>query len=576
MPIVNPTTGITSQFSRALDKFNPPGPLPVPVTRSFLFEIIDGTTKVIKESFTLVVPPNAVSIKEGQRVNITKTFGNVFVDDYGPDNITITIRGYSGTSRAFPTFQPAGASVTPAWMLTAQAIGESMINVLGYDHKSAFYTFRDTIMRYKYNYPTTYGDMILRVYDLYDEQSYDCVLLEFSCDREAARPMYYPYSISLLVYGMPDLIGDQYPAFIGLGGIIDSIFDNINAALAWLDAGFAFVQAIKNSVAIVRNSLDMLGRQLAMYTGELSSVLRSPLDITKQLIEAVGSMSTAVDAAYNNYKITKGAYVNAKEMVQYTWRNTMKLYHEAVSEGSQKAKTSSVPLDNGMSIPTGDALHANTPDTGMGAVPADRVSKTLQAQFTGSISYTIKANDTLQSIATTMLGDVNLWPFIAAFNGITNNYELHQLTTLLLPVKSTAGNQTKDRFLVSEDPARDPYGTDIKIDESGDFVVNESGDVSTVSGTENIRQWIDMVLDTERGSMLRQTAFGLTAVSGMAGDDLAVRYLRSGIRTALKMDPRIERVNSVNISVAGDVVNINVDIEVVGLAEILSATMKLV
>ena len=53
------------------------------LSKSWLFEIVDKETKDIIESFTLIMPPQSLTIKEPQRTSITKTFGNVFVDDYG-------------------------------------------------------------------------------------------------------------------------------------------------------------------------------------------------------------------------------------------------------------------------------------------------------------------------------------------------------------------------------------------------------------------------------------------------------------------------------------------------------------
>ena len=84
------------------------------LAKSFLFAVVDSETENIETSFTLVVPPNAYSIKEPHRVSIIKTFGNAFIDDYGPDNIQLVIKGISGTAHAFPTFKTdnksAGAS----------------------------------------------------------------------------------------------------------------------------------------------------------------------------------------------------------------------------------------------------------------------------------------------------------------------------------------------------------------------------------------------------------------------------------------------------------------------------------
>ena len=38
--------------------------------KSWLFEIVDRKSQTVRESFTLVLPPNTVQIKEPQRVSV--------------------------------------------------------------------------------------------------------------------------------------------------------------------------------------------------------------------------------------------------------------------------------------------------------------------------------------------------------------------------------------------------------------------------------------------------------------------------------------------------------------------------
>ena len=73
------------------------------LSRSVLFEIVDIEGGV-EQSFTLVIPPMAWSVREPARVHNEKTFGGSFTDDYGEDNLEIIIAGHSGTDRAFPTY----------------------------------------------------------------------------------------------------------------------------------------------------------------------------------------------------------------------------------------------------------------------------------------------------------------------------------------------------------------------------------------------------------------------------------------------------------------------------------------
>lgn len=573
MAIINPIPGVQGQFNRALNKFKPPEPLPTPVTRSFLFEIINTQTSLIEKSFALVVPPQAVSIREPERVSITKTFGNVFVDDYGPDNIQIMIRGFSGTSHAWPTFRMGGSAELPANTVSYMAQNTPLTE--GYTHKTAFYTFRDEIMRYKLNNPDTFGDMKLRVYDLYDEQSYDCVLMEFSCDRTSERPLYYPYTITLLAYRMPDAEGDTTPTPIMMGGVVDKILTGIDTAVNWMQGGFAFVSAIKSTVATIANTANLIASSLATFTGDIAAVATSPLDLTKQLFTLVDSFASTVETAYSNYKMTEDAYLNAKEMVQDMYRNTLRLYHEAIGQGAQSSRIERLIIDLGLDIPSGSDIHVLSTDRNMGVKEASRKYKVVSKSFSGVKLYSVKGKDTLQSIALSQMGDSNLWPYLASVNKLRDNTDLQTKTEIYVPDLSQRKALNKDSFIVTEDSTRDPYGTDIRVDSNGNFVLAENNDFALISGLDNVQQSVDRMFKTPLGSMLKQTAIGLSAQPGMPGTASAFGYLRMGCRSALKLDPRISKVSKFYFTIQSDVIEMGLDLEIVGSDKVLPVSITL-
>ena len=146
---------------------------------TWMFNIVDKDTQQVEESWSLVIPPQKYGIKEGTQSQITKTFQRVFIDDYGPDHPEITISGMSGTSQAHPTFRLTGND------------GQT------YRDREAFYEFRDRILHYRYR--ADHEKKLLHVYDLADEQSYNCHLVNFSLDRSHETPFKYPYSIELFV-----------------------------------------------------------------------------------------------------------------------------------------------------------------------------------------------------------------------------------------------------------------------------------------------------------------------------------------------------------------------------------------
>ena len=557
MPIQNPTQGLSDQFSGGINKMQnifKPKSLPVPASRSFLFEVINTKTNMVMESFTLVVPPVAITIREPQRVNVTKTFGNIFVDDYGPDNVQIMIKGFSGTSHAFPTFKAQGTAESAATMtqlVDASASSDSPLRDWSYNHRAAFYEFRDSIMRYKYRYKDNYGDMKLRVYDLYDQQSYDCVLMDFSCDRTAERPLYYPYAITLLVYGMPDQpsMGQPEPP-IQTGGILQQIIDGINAAIDFIDACFLTVGGVMGAINAIANLVANIVTSLATIVTDAEQLIASPLNMTKSLITRVGDLAYQVENAYTLGQMTLTDYLTAKETIDDMWRQSVRMYMEAIGRGSSKSQVETLVYDMGI-LPGTNSV--GTPTT-------SRASKPRNYSYSGYKAYTVKGQDTLQAIALAELGNSDLWPFIAKINKITNNVELQQKETIYIPASLSSN---KDAYIVTESTSRNPYGTDIRLDTSGDFMIS-GNDFVLVSGQSNVIQWVNMMLKTKRGSILKHTALGLSAIVGEAGSDAALGYMVPALKATLQVDPRIQSIDNINMQVNADVIQLNMRLALVG------------
>jgi hypothetical protein len=564
--IANPAravTGIGDQFTNALNNIRKLVPLPVPVTRSFLFEIIDTNTSLIKESFSLVVPPTSVSVREPNRVSITKTFGNIFVDDYGADNIELVISGFSGTSIAFPTYQPtvSGDSEFSTRLTLNGVTLDASASLLGYTHKNAFYAFRDSIMRYKQHYDN-FADMKLRVYDLFDEQVYDCILIEFSCDRNADRPLYYPYTIKLMAYNLPMADGDTLPEVLTTGGALDDLMNAIDAVTTFIDTAFALVQAVVNAAAIIKNTMKNLRASLATYYQQAKTAAASPLTIAKLLSDSLDELSAAVTFSYDNKQMTTEQYARAKETVQDGQRSARTIYAQSIKDSSTASRSQSISFDNGVNIPpVGTAVDANT-----GLPPTTRNSSVQSVKFSGVNLYTVSSSDTLQSIALKKLGDSALWVYVAVLNNLTSNDDLSANTMIYVPVisNSTKNATAKDQFIITSNSQRDPYGTDIMLDESGDIVAAESNDVATISGVANVQQVINTALNTEQGSIIKNTAFGLLSQSGGAGDDTTIKYMRMAITRCLMQDPRIKTVNNIEINVTGDQFIIGIDVTLIG------------
>lgn len=240
----------------------------------------------------------------------------------------------------------------------------------------------------------------------------------------------------------------------------------------------------------------------------------------------------------------------------------MKIYGFDISQRWQQSNTIELEVSDGLDIqPNG----------------VTRAAVVQAYQYNGLQSYTVRGEDTLQQIALTQLGNDNLWPNIAAVNeNITSNSDLVPGEILYIPVQTNVNNTSrKEQFILTEDIASDPYGTDIQIDATGNLIIQEEGDFSTVSGVSNIEQMINLRLQTQIGSMIKQTAFGLIQSLGLSGFDLAIKYLKMAIKNSLTQDSRIESVENIFVQLDRDTLLITFSVIIVDAVETLSISMQL-
>lgn len=524
------------------------------LTKSWMFELRDRKTQKTLYSYTLVLPPQSISIKEPQRVSITKTFGNSFVDDYGMDNIQITIKGISGTAHAFPTM----------------SIEEGTSKV-GYNAPDAFYKFRDNIIRFKES--ADWDQWELRVYDLADEQSYLCVLLDFTLDRSAESPLHYPFSISLFVYEslstykykLKPIVISKYPK-----GALDNINKLLNL-MKKLNQGF---QSITNAISMVNAKALELRARWDKALDTTTNILVSPLDLAHNLVDAAFTLLAIIPDTYDAVVYVSERYVDKKlgalEFARTILNESLRIYGYQISEGWQSIKSLSFDIDAGMEV--NDAEAASSSSTSGVA----RASVASSYAFSGLNVYTIKGNDTLPGIALNELGNSDLWPYIANVNpGITNSSDLVSGETLFIPVKnSSVVSSSKEQFIFSEDVTRDPYGSDMQIDTTGNLVF-VGGEAATISGIENVKQAINMQLNTEVGSMIKQAGFGMVAQAGFAGTSMALSYIKMAVQSSIMKDPRVEAVNNIVVNLESDSVFLSMDIKLVGSETSLSVPITI-
>lgn len=527
--------------------------------KSWLFEIFDTRTSTVEKSFTLILPPNTVVVREPQRVAITKTFNNVFVDDYGPDNLEITIKAISGTTSVFPTYlttgQVGGEMASPAFsssytVLTANSSAAGPVTSgKGYDGRSAFFAFRDDIMRYKDRGNFEYKE--LRVYDLFDAQAYKCILVDFTLERESKIPIWYPFTIRLFVYArMNNKLAFLTPSVpLATGDPFQSL-SAVNTFTSWLQSAANVSTQIRNATGTVLADASLVSARLNNSLQQAVGIIATPLQLAGQLVKDSANQIVAIDTTYEAGQLTIEQYSTFLESAHATLSSALAVWGYAVQNQGKTSASETILYDNGLSIDATDYSGQSN----------DRVPTTQSLTYNGYKTYTVGGDDTLQRIALNEMGNESLWPFIALANSIVSNEELEPNSTILIPI-STVGQISNDQYIVSSNVSYDPLGTDLALDSNGNILLG-GNDLVTISGIPNLLQAINTRLQTEQGQMIKETTFGILTQVGNPGVGLSNSYAQMAIKASLIQDPRISQVENVNVLIQGDELFITADLTV--------------
>lgn len=296
-----------------------------------------------------------------------------------------------------------------------------------------------------------------------------------------------------------------------------------------------------------------------------------PLTASKNLVTDIMNLKKTIQTAYNNGKMSESEFIASNELTRDLLFNVLRTYGYQITEGWQRTQTLVLEVDTGINLPS----EVSFSYSGDNAI--DRKYKEVTFTYSGLYEYIVKGEDTLQRISKNKLGNENYWPFISAINGsINKNADLVPGNNIFIPRELTVSDaDRKERYIFNEDPERDPYGSDIRLDADGNLVIGEAGDVSLISGVKNVIQSIDMRLKTEVGTMIKQSAFGLQANVGAAGSSMAIRYIKMAIRAAVMQDPRISSVENMIVSMKSDSIRISMDIGLVGYDSTIPVPLEL-
>ena len=86
------------------------------------------------------------------------------------------------------------------------------------------------------------------------------------------------------------------------------------------------------------------------------------------------------------------------------------------------------------------------------------------------------------------------------------------------------------------------------LDDNNDVVLNSFGEIGLANGTTNLIQALKMKVQTQKGSLLSDTSFGLGLTPGVNVTDVAVEGVLKDLRDMVLQDSRFEAVEKIEIS----------------------------
>ncbi|GAB6276235.1 MAG: hypothetical protein SAMD01599839_07750 [Rectinema sp.] len=613
--------------------------------KSFLLEIVIPGGEP-SEIFTFSLPPENIEVVYPQRVSETKTFGGLFVDDYGHEAAKITLSGTTGNSESRRIYRSARGDL---WMTG----------------KDEIYYIRDHIIRYKEG-RDNFGDAKLYLYNLSsitDEEisrgnykaatdSWEVVLKDFRVTQSKERPFWYSYtveftglrilgkekttsatkketdSLSLIedadssvapledpeevmmvgsglvssdsMAGMHDVADEYVLASYHPGQPVeerlrlasaDGILSNTalsqleragggsattqlaNAATAraksrsilqgaglFLQNAYSWSTKVANPVRNLRRSIARLQSGMQYYRSLISGTINNTLfsiplqaiGLTRDVTElGFGIISAPADIANDVLSgfrsVRRGVESVFADFETGIIPDFVKAKYTQVVETFQAEVEACIHIaeDDICAVAADSRLPSAMPDVLV--IPAETADAVPRVVLAYGYNYVqAAAGVSLETLASRYLGDPDDAILIALANGIADESEIQPGDVLRIPASrsmSVPGNEVYSR--------EDNHGVDIALSNSGQIVIDASGELSTVSGDENISQAIRSRLGESIGNRIRLTVYGIRANTGQPVS-AAASYVATSIRDTVIHDPRIQRLENFVFRGVGD------------------------
>lgn len=186
----------------------------------------------------------------------------------------------------------------------------------------------------------------------------------------------------------------------------------------------------------------------------------------------------------------------------------------------------------------------------------------------GTKSVKVLIGESLRTIALRELGDAMRWVELADINNLRPPYIVESINgldrlkntviwgdSIIVPIGTAAA--------ISQSPV-DILGKDVEL--SGGEFMFLNGDLSTLSGADNLRQALKHRINTDIDELITHPDYGCNAsvAIGMGVVPIVAMMLAGYIQRALKQEPRIATIDNIKAASSGDAINIDVSVTSVG------------
>lgn len=538
--------------------------------KSFLIEIHGESGELIK-SFAFSLPPESVRFEYPQRVNITKTFGGVFVDDYGVDNAQISISGSTGNTQIKEVFVSGNSQ-----KMTGKAEAYHIIEeILQYKRRAADYD--------KYE---------MRLYDLSSApagnafkgtesqpmavNAWIVVLKDGEISRSKDKPLFFSYSMQFLgVAPLGKKRPLKYPTDSKQAGQIAQLASFKKSTAAQIPVEIANTKenlgALKKALAGYKNVVGAI-KKAENWTNEIEAKYRSyyrvvrgyisqamgtvnsvfeiarfPHDIARDLIDAMGDVRTQIESVWPS--------------IEAQWTDVTTKYDElygilmSLSSAEDSASAVAAAANGQGAMPEMMVV----PQGSLGSTDALNADNTSEPSQFGVLptygAYDIVANDAtrLDVLSMKAYGSPDYADTIAAYNGITGDSDIIPGMAIKIPYLSYTDSLQENEVYEN---TGNIYGSDIALDENNDLQLGEFNDYATVSGLDNMSQAINLRLSERNGARVRLDAYGIS-MEGGGFDSYSLAVMTTSVQDTLMQDPRIASVGNFSARIDGDAMQIN-------------------